>query len=366
VQATGTNGTISFNENSKASGSKLVFRGGRTGEAHQVMQLRANLYGVNADKSTFLTDGNLIQFGEEFSNKIDGLDARKQLNSAENLGIKSGDKELVIERRHDIRESDTIFYSLTGVIVQNYLLEFTASDLSGFGVEGYVEDTYLDTQTPLNMDGVTKLNFAVTSAAGSKAANRFRIVFRQAPVIVLPVTFVSVRAIQKDTDIAVEWKVENEQDIQQYEVERSSDGVNFNKVATVAALNNGTQNYQWLDEHPVTGTNYYRIRSVGRDGKVTYSTIVNVAMVLASPSIGIYPNPITDGIIHLQLINQPEGMYGLRLLNSLGQVIVSKQVGHAGGNATENIRWDYNLAHGVYHLEVTKPNGEIVVIKVMY
>ena len=83
-------------------------------------------------------------------------------------------------------------------------------------------------------------------------------------------------------------------------------------------------------------------------------------------SINIYPNPITDGVIHLQLSNQPEGMYGIRLLNPLGQVIVSKQASHAGGNGTENIKWDYNLAHGVYQLEITKPNGEVSVIKVMY
>jgi hypothetical protein len=59
-------------------------------------------------------------------------------------------------------------------------------------------------------------------------------------------------------------------------------------------------------------------------------------------------------------------MYGIRLLNPLGQVIVAKQASHAGGNGTENIKWDYNLAHGVYQLEVTKPNGEVAVIKVMY
>src|SRR5690606_20941339 len=186
--------------------------------------------------------------------------------------------------------------------------------------------------------GVTKVNFAVTGAAGSKAANRFRIVFRQASLLfALPVTFVSVKAYQKDADIAVEWQVENEKDIQQYEVEKSTDGVRFSKSATLDAMNNGAQTYQWIDQQATAGNNYYRIKSVTKDGKVAYSTIVKVTVALAKPSIGIYPNPITDGIIHLQFINQPEGMYGIRLLNSLSQVIVSKQVGHAGGNATENI-----------------------------
>jgi hypothetical protein len=80
----------------------------------------------------------------------------------------------------------------------------------------------------------------------------------------------------------------------------------------------------------------------------------------------IYPNPITDGMIHLQLMNMPEGKYKIRLLNKLGQLIVQKQITHAGGNATELIKWDYNLAHGMYQLEVTNPDGTVKDLNVLY
>ncbi|MEO6844508.1 MAG: T9SS type A sorting domain-containing protein, partial [Ginsengibacter sp.] len=82
--------------------------------------------------------------------------------------------------------------------------------------------------------------------------------------------------------------------------------------------------------------------------------------------ITIYPNPITDGIIHLQFINQPEGRYRISLYNSLGQSIVAKQIEYAGGNGSEDITWDYNLAHGIYQLEVRRPDGSVVIIKVLY
>ena len=35
------------------------------------------LYGVNADNSTFLEDGTLNVFGDNYSNDVDGMDARK-------------------------------------------------------------------------------------------------------------------------------------------------------------------------------------------------------------------------------------------------------------------------------------------------
>ena len=82
--------------------------------------------------------------------------------------------------------------------------------------------------------------------------------------------------------------------------------------------------------------------------------------------ISVYPNPITDGTIHLLLKNQPEGTYEIRLLNSLGEKTISKKMIHVEGNETENIKWDYKLARGIYRLEITRPDGKIDTINVLY
>jgi hypothetical protein len=304
-------------------------------------------------------------FDKSFTGKLDRHDARKIMNSANNLAIKtSSGVNLVVESRAPLTEQDTIRYNMSSLAKQNYRLEFKAQGLSSENVEGFVEDTYLNTRTPMNMEGTTHVDFAVTSDKGSYAANRFRIVFKTA--VVLPVKLVSVTAAQKDEDIRVDWKVENEKAVKQYVVEKATDGVSFKQAGIVAAANNESASYQWLDDKATPGDNYYRIRIEEQTGKISYSEVVKVAIPLGKPSIGIYPNPITDGIIHLQLVNQPKGRYGLRLLNPLGQTIIAKQVEHAGGNATENINWDYHLAHGVYQLQVLRPDGKTQVIKVMY
>ena len=74
-------------------------------------------------------------------------------------------------------------------------------------------------------------------------------------------------------------------------------------------------------------------------------------------SISIYPNPVSNGIINLQLNNQPPGIYGIRLLNKMGQVIISKQINHAEGSSTETIQLDKYIVHGIYQMEVSKPDG---------
>ena len=75
---------------------------------------------------------------------------------------------------------------------------------------------------------------------------------------------------------------------------------------------------------------------------------------------------MVNGILNLQLRNQPAGKYQLRLLNNLGQVIAAKEYVHSGGNGTATIKWDYNLAHGVYQLQITQPDQSIKIIRVLY
>jgi len=202
--------------------------------------------------------------------------------------------------------------------------------------------------------------------AGSYAADRFRIVFT--PGVVLPVSFTSVKAYLQDKNINVEWKVENEMNVKQYEVEKSTNGSQFTTLAIKAATANGGRPaiYASADISPAGGYNYYRIKSVDINGKIAYTNVVKVLMGSTKTSIAIYPNPIMDGMIHLHLINQVGGKYGIRLMNTTGQVIVSKQINHEEGTSTELIEWDFNLARGIYKIEVTKPDGSINEISVFY
>src|SRR5205814_10176633 len=148
---------------------------------------------------------------------------------------------------------------------------------------------------------------------------RFRIVFKSARP--LPITFTTIKAYQKDRDIAVEWGIEKELAIKHYEVEKSANGQQFSSAITVNAKanNNSTVNYQWLDVAPVVGDNYYRIKSSDITGQIQYSDVVKVGMVRVIPQITVYPNPVVDARIVLHLVDQPAGTYQLRLFNSLGQ-----------------------------------------------
>ncbi|MEO7046936.1 MAG: T9SS type A sorting domain-containing protein, partial [Ferruginibacter sp.] len=364
VQNTGaTAGSMIFNETSKAtanSGFLTVFR--PAGANGKDAQLRTNLYSISASNKILL-DGTLQQFNDRFANSIDGFDGRKVFNSSENLSIVSGGKQLIVERRKFPITDDTVFYSVTSLKVGNYRFEFIAQNLSG--ANGFLEDTYLKTQTPVNPEGKTIEDFAVTSDAGSFAATRFRIIYKT--MAALPVTIVSFTGDQENNVVHLHWQVTNEININKYQLEKSLDANHFSLFAERPAVADAiSATYLATDESPAVGTNYYRLKIVDNNGKYTYSQVIKVQVAAQKSSISVFPNPITDGIIRLQFLNQPKGKYIIRLMNNLGQLIMQKQMVFQEENFTVPVNWNYNLSKGIYQLQVVRPDGSIKELKVLY
>ena len=360
VHAT-SEGTVSFSENSKVTGSASIFRPTKD-FTEPTAQLRGNLYVAN-NNEPILIDGILTQFDASYSNELDTWDAIKISNSGENMGITSKGEKLSIERRQMADVNDTLFYNLEQMKQQQYQFEFIGTRLDQYGMEAFLEDNYLHTKTLLNLTGSTLINLNNTGSSWNR--DRFHIVFSPAAGPV-PVTFISVKVYQQNANIAVEWKVENESHISNYSVEKSADGNRFISSNTQDAKNLPTSNYNWIDAQPFDGYTYYRIKSAGINGEEKYSQVVRVYMGKGKPSISVYPNPLVDGIINLQFINQPAGNYKVRLLNSLNQLMVSKEIIYGGGSSSQTIPFSKYAMHGVYHLEVITPGGKKNVMRINY
>ncbi len=316
-----------------------------------------------SDQSALIADGNTVAFSRSYSNAIDGDDALKLQNSGENFGLKRSGKILAIEARGPVSETDTLYYNMSNLKQQAYQLRFAPGNMESMGLSAYLSDRYLNTTTPISLSDTSVVNITVTSAAASSSADRFSVIFKQ--MAALPVTYTSVKAYEKGSDIVVAWTVENETGIQEYQIESSGDGNSFKKAAIVTAANRGSGSYEWLDRNVAAGNHYYRIKSIDKNGKSAYTQVVKVLTGQEARSITVYPNPVINQSIHLQLTNQPEGVYVVRLTDNRGQVILTRKINHAAGTSTEQLQCDHTLAKGIYNLEITTPTGEVKVIKVM-
>ncbi len=357
--ATSAPASIVFEETHKSNvNNLLLFR--PTTPVAQRKNISINLYKFKNGTEKYLADGNYAEFDDQYSSDVTIEDAPKFTNINETFGLQRNNKVLAIELRPTIKDTDTLFLKLTKSTRRNYRLEFIAGNLAQDNLAGFVEDKYLNQLTAINLDGSTTVDFQITADAGSAAADRFKVIFKPS------VIYTDIKANMLKSDIAVEWNLPSEYNIKEYEIERSTNGTSFTKVATKATSGNSNNPvaYQWLDLSPSTGEYYYRIRSVSHNNVTGYSNTVKVIMNRPTPSIYVFPNPVTAGIIQLQMNSMPQGVYAVRLINNLGQAVLNKRISHGPGTSVEKIQPDKKLVPGIYHLEVLSPDRKNTMIKV--
>ena len=360
--ATASSGSVTLVESSKIAQSQLVSRpAGITGATRQIF--KSNLYNISGSNNNMI-DANVVVFSNDYSNEIDGKDALKMTNFTENFGIQKGNQTLAVEARQSFASADTIFFNFNKVKRQSYRLEFVSENFDN-NLIGYLEDKFLDNTTLIQMNGTTTVDFTVTTDPASAVADRFRIVFIKA--LPLPVKFTSISATQQNDAIAVKWMVENEINISKYEVEKSTNGVNFVKINTTIATgtNNSSTTYNFLDINPIQGNNFYRIRSYNQSGSFDYSKIVLVKLGKTGAGISVYPNPVKDNQIGIAFNNMEKGTYQFRLINELGQTMLARQLINTGGNSMVTFTPDHSLRAGIYQLEIIAPDNQHSTIKVI-
>jgi Secretion system C-terminal sorting domain len=132
---------------------------------------------------------------------------------------------------------------------------------------------------------------------------RFTLATR-APSNVLPFTRFEWNATALNNTALLSWDVENDVSIKQYEAERSENGIYFTTInSTPSKKLSGTSYYNFTDNNPVNGWNYYRIRITELNGQVTYSTVKKLNFS-KNGIVKIYPNPAST-VLNLQLEQLP-------------------------------------------------------------
>lgn len=351
--STTISGNVSFTEDCKAKESRLVNRGAGNAKISEI--LKSYLF----TEAGIIADGNAVIFDTCFSSSVDMDDAGKIMNTGENFGLSRSGKVLAVEARKPVQDRDTVFYHLQNLVRQNYHLQFVAMNQNSMYATLLV-DKFNKKTTSLNLSDSPFLNFSVTDDPASAAKDRFMLVFIRD--LSLPVSFISLKAYRQNLHVVIEWKAANENNISNYVLERSKDGNNFNLSHEETVKHTIPNDYHWVDVKPYNGYNFYRIRITSLGGEVKFSEVVRVNMKEETPSIIVQPNPIQKGIVTLQFINQPAGIYKVKLFNSSGQLIIQKEIAHTNGNSTESISYSKYAPPGIYQLQINKKGtGEYIV-----
>jgi hypothetical protein len=358
-----TTSTITFEENDKTSERRSAGSTVSSFTAGASQSIKAILNLVPATGSPIALDGVKADFSDSYSNNINGYDIRKMGTLNESVSWKTNDSMLVVDRRAMIVNNDTLHLNNRNYKLQNYQWKITSNNLDYPGRTGFLVDRYKGTVTPLNMAGITTINFSVQNIVGSYASDRFKIVFNQVVAGPLPVTITTVAATRNtsvNNEVTVSWKVESETNMNNYEVEYSADGSNFSSIATIAPnSNNGSGAYSFLNKKATAAEHFYRIKANSIGGLVQYSAIVKVAGIKASAnsSISVYPNPVVNKKMNVQFVNQAEGNYQVSLFSNNGALVYKNNVTVNSSNLVKVLPLHDNVAAGNYQMIVTDAAG---------
>lgn len=165
-----------------------------------------------------------------------------------------------------------------------------------------------------------------------------------------PFTFTAKKDI--NNTVNVQWQTANEIDSVSYEIERSTDGVNFISIGKTNGGNNpdSLQQYLFNDDKPFEGSNYYRLKQVDREGNFSYTNVVKVELDKTGAQYVIFPNPAINKSTIRILAGIKE--VTVRLTDALGREVFLKSFGSL--NIGEEIQIPLRgLSRGIYFLTLT-------------
>ena len=147
-------------------------------------------------------------------------------------------------------------------------------------------------------------------------------------------------------------------------LERSADSRNFSPINTITAdALRCNQPFDYTDANPLTGINYYRLKVVDADGKITYSN--TVALLNAAKGfnlISIAPNPVVDDNFKLNVATAQAGKMELVIFDVQGRLVNRQTVTLIAGFNSLPVNAG-NLAAGSYTLRCNMGENEFKMIR---
>lgn len=113
----------------------------------------------------------------------------------------------------------------------------------------------------------------------------------------LPVSLIAFSGNQNDKTIDLTWSTASETSNESFTIERSAAGENFIEIGEVTGAGDSQVaiDYDFTDDRPVNGNNFYRLRQNDLDGSTSYSSVLLVDFQGADAgAMTVSPNPATD------------------------------------------------------------------------
>lgn len=160
--------------------------------------------------------------------------------------------------------------------------------------------------------------------------------------------------------VQLQWSTSSEVDMGHFEVERSTDGINFRKLGKLLAKGdvNTITEYTYLDILAEKGSNFYRLVIIDKDGNFSYSKIITIGVEKGFSLFVVYPNPFGKKV-QVKFNSDGPDHSTMRIIDNNGKVITTQIDQVQKGENRITIQNVDNLPGGIYYLELVTKDKNI-------
>ena len=175
---------------------------------------------------------------------------------------------------------------------------------------------------------------------------------------VMPTLFTNLKGYANGNVHTLEWTTTANNNLLQFIIEQSKDGINYSIIANIAAAQNNQ--YKWNVFAADNTTSFYRIKALAKDGYSTNSNLIKIA-VSSKPLVQLYPNPVVNNAVHITYSKLEQGKYSIELFDQNVRAVFKQSVLINNTSGTTLVQLPAAIQKGNY-LVVIK-NSEAVVLK---
>jgi hypothetical protein len=206
----------------------------------------------------------------------------------------------------------------------------------------------------------TSFQFNYQDAAGVTDPTPADYVINWGSGIPLSIKLGGFTAVNEGGKAKLNWVTYTEDNNKGFVIERSIDSRNWKQIGFVATVADGGNSseeltYDFFDNAPVSGDNFYRLKQTDIDNKFTYSEVRTVAFG-HSNTISIYPNPATD-MVNVKIADWSK-VATVSITDINGKVVLQVT------DASKGIHLN-SITNGTYILQVEQTNGEVASFKIV-
>lgn len=178
--------------------------------------------------------------------------------------------------------------------------------------------------------------------------------------LALPASLLSFNGALNGSIAKLVWVATNEVNFSAYELQRSTNGVNYTTISTTAPRATGNQNTYTYDDNIAGLGNkvYYKLKMIDKDGSFKYSNVVIVRVGSVKLS-NVYPNPFVQSV-RIELESRTKENAQIRIIAANGKVVVSQQEQIQIGGNQITINGLDKLSTGTYTIEITTSTERII------